>query len=66
MEKNMGYLFLALALASGVTKGYCGKKTSFAIKSNSDSMIINTLRMLACILIGFALSRFRTTSLLYA
>ena len=22
----MGYLFLALALASGVTKGYCGKK----------------------------------------
>lgn len=51
----MGYLFLALALAAGVTKGYCGKKTSFAIKSNSDSMIINVLRMLACILIGFAL-----------
>ena len=51
----MGYLFLALALAAGITKGYCGKKTSFAIKSNSDSMIINTLRMLACILIGFAL-----------
>ena len=51
----MGYLFLALARAAGITKGYCGKKTSFAIKSNSDSMIINTLRMLACILIGFAL-----------
>lgn len=51
----MGYLFLALALAAGITKGYCGKKTSFAIKSNSDSMIINVLRMLACILIGFAL-----------
>ena len=31
----MGYLFLALALAAGITKGYCGKKTSFAIKSNS-------------------------------
>lgn len=51
----MGYLFLALALAAGITKGYCGKKTSFAIKSNSDSMIINVLRMLACIFIGFAL-----------
>ena len=51
----MGYLFLALALAAGITKGYCGKKTSYAIKSNSDSMIINVLRMLACILIGFAL-----------
>ena len=51
----MGYLFLALALASGVTKGYCGKKTSSAIKSNSDSMIMNLLRMLVCILIGFVL-----------
>lgn len=51
----MGYLFLTLALAAGITKGYCGKKTSFAIKSNSDSMIINVLRMLACIFIGFAL-----------
>ena len=51
----MGYLFLALALAAGITKGYCGKKTSFAIKSNSDSMIINVLRMLACIFIGFVL-----------
>ena len=51
----MGYLFLALALAAGITKGFCGKKTSFAIKSNSDSMIINVLRMLACIFIGFAL-----------
>ena len=51
----MGYLFLALALASGVTKGYCGKQTSSAIKSNSDSMIMNLLRMLVCILIGFIL-----------
>ncbi len=51
----MGYLFLALALAAGITKGFCGKKTSFAIKSSSDSMIINVLRMLACIFIGFAL-----------
>ena len=54
----MGYLFLSLALASGITKGYCGKKTSFAIASNSDSMIMNVLRMLLCIVIGFGLILF--------
>ena len=51
----MGYLFISIALAAGVTKGYCGKKTSFAIVSNSDSMIMNVLRMVACIFIGFFL-----------
>ena len=51
----MGYLFLTLALAAGITKGYCGKKTSFAIQSNSDSMIMNLLRMILCIIIGTVL-----------
>lgn len=51
----MGYLFLSLALAAGITKGYCGKKTSFAIVTGSDSMIMNVLRMLLCIVIGFLL-----------
>jgi hypothetical protein len=51
----MGYLFLTVALAAGITKGYCGKKTSFAVKSNSDSMIMNVLRMVLCIVIGFLL-----------
>ena len=51
----MGYLFLSVALAVGIAKGYCGKKTSFAISSNSDSMIMNVLRMCICILIGFLL-----------
>ena len=51
----MGYLFLSIALAAGITKGYCGKKTSFAISSNSDSMIMNVLRMCICIVIGFLL-----------
>ena len=51
----MGYVFLSLALAAGITKGYCGKKTSFAINTRSDSMIMNVLRMLLCIVIGFLL-----------
>ena len=49
----MGYLFLIIALFAGVTKGFCGKKTSFAITTTSDSMVMNVLRMGVCILIGF-------------
>lgn len=55
----MGYLFLAAALAAGITKGYCGKKTSFSVALSSDSMLINVLRMLICIFIGFALMLFQ-------
>lgn len=51
----MGYLFLALALVAGLTKGFCGKKTSAAVVLDSDSMIMNVLRMCLCILIGFLL-----------
>ena len=49
----MGYLFLAAALAMGVTKGYCGKKTSGLVKETADALRMNTLRMLFCILFGF-------------
>ena len=49
----MGYLLLAAALAAGVIKGYCGKRTGNAIACNSDSMIMNVLRMLLCTVIGF-------------
>ena len=51
----MGYLFLSLALAAGVIKGYCGKRTGNAIAHSSDSMVMNGLRMGLCIIIGFAL-----------
>ena len=52
----MGYLFLGVALAAGVSKGYCGKRTSGAIVSNSDSMLMNLLRMVICIIIGAILT----------
>ncbi len=51
----MGYFFLGLALVAGLTKGFCGKKTSTAVVLDSDSMIMNVLRMCLCILIGFVL-----------
>jgi drug/metabolite transporter (DMT)-like permease len=49
----IGYLFLIVALMAGVSKGYCGKMISGKIVTVKDSVLANTLRMLACILIGF-------------
>lgn len=49
----MGYLFLALALAAGVTKGYCGKMTSGSVSTSAEAMMANLVRMVLCIVIGF-------------
>lgn len=49
----LGYLFLAIALIAGVSKGYCGKMISGRISTVSDSVLANTARMLSCIVIGF-------------
>lgn len=51
----MGYLFLALALAAGSIKGYCGKQTSGYVNEYKDAMLANTLRMGFCIIIGFVM-----------
>lgn len=51
----MGYLFVFIALLCGVTKGYCGKRSSGTLVNNSDAMLVNTVRMLACIFIGFVI-----------
>lgn len=51
----MGYLFLGISLFAGLTKGYCGKKTSGCVRSYKDAMLANTVRMVLCILIGFVL-----------
>jgi drug/metabolite transporter (DMT)-like permease len=49
----IGYIFLLIALLCGSTKGYCGKKSSGTIVYSSDALLVNTLRMTLCILIGF-------------
>ena len=48
----MGYLFIILALSCGITKGFCGKKTSGMIAAFPDAMLFNAVRMLLCIPIG--------------
>ncbi|MBE6615267.1 MAG: hypothetical protein E7631_08190 [Ruminococcaceae bacterium] len=48
----MGYLFIVLALLCGITKGFCGKKTSGVIEALPDAMLFNAVRMCICIPIG--------------
>lgn len=51
----MGYLFLSLALAAGVIKGYCGKRTSGFVTEYKDAMFTNLIRMVLCIAISLLL-----------
>lgn len=51
----MAYLYLAIALLSGATKGYCGKRTSGRITGWHNAIAANLLRMGLCILIGFGM-----------
>lgn len=51
----MGYVFLVLALLCGLVKAYCGKRSSHAATSSYDAILINTVRMSLCILIGLLL-----------
>lgn len=55
----MGYLFVAVALAAGAVKGFCGKKTSGFVRETSDAVFINIIRMLFCVAIGFAIISFQ-------
>lgn len=51
----MGYLFLAVALLCGSTKGYCGKKASTLLHGYTGSTAGNLMRISACIVISFIL-----------
>lgn len=51
----MGYLYTFIALLCGAVKGYCGKKTSGYVEKYKDAMLVNLIRMLFCVVIGFAI-----------
>lgn len=51
----MGYLFLSLALAGGLIKGFAGKKISGNVDGFKDCIFVNLLRVLFCCIIGFLL-----------
>lgn len=49
----MGYLYLAVALAAGLGKGFCGKKISGGVNCLRDCISVNLMRMFFCALVGF-------------
>ena len=50
-----GYILLFLAVLTGVSKGYCGKKTSEYVNDITDGLILQTSRLLLCLVIGICL-----------
>lgn len=48
----MGYLYLFLALTFGIIKAYCGKRSSKAASCTYNAILINSVRMILCVLIG--------------
>lgn len=59
----IGYLFIALAMVGGTAKAYCGKRTSGLIRTTTDAVYMNTVRMALCIVVGFAIALWQTGSL---
>ncbi|MBQ8849807.1 MAG: hypothetical protein IJ011_05715 [Clostridia bacterium] len=51
----MVYLIVIIALFFLTIKGYCGKKTSTAVRDTGDSVLFNFVRMVFCVIIGAAL-----------
>lgn len=52
----LGYIYLFLVILTGLTKGFCGKKTSGYTQKFKDAFFINAIRMIICVFIGFILT----------
>ena len=52
----IGYLYLALIIFTGLTKGFCGKKTSSFTTKSQDAFFVSVVRMLICTIIGLVLT----------
>jgi len=48
----MGYIFLLIALIAGTTKGFLGKKLSNTVVTHRQSVFVNLIRMILCIVIS--------------
>lgn len=49
----LGYLFLAIAVIAGAIKGHCGKRISGLVSSVYNITLMNVIRMILCVIIGF-------------
>ncbi len=57
-----GYIFLFLTVLIGVSKGYCGKKTSEYVNGITDGLILQATRLILCVIIGVCLFCFSDTT----
>ena len=51
----MGYLFCAISLLAGATKGFCGKKMSSVASNSTAAALLNFVRMALCVVLGIFL-----------
>ena len=59
----MQYLVVFIALVALAVKGFCGKRVSGYVRNIGDSFVMNTVRFLLCLIIGFALVLFEGVGL---
>ena len=57
----IGYIFLFATVLIGVSKGYCGKKTSEYVNGITDGLILQAIRLFLCVIIGIVLFAFSNT-----
>ncbi len=50
---GIGYLYLLLVVFTGLTKGFCGKKTSEYTNEFTNASFANSVRMVLCAIISF-------------
>lgn len=58
----IGYIFLFINVLIGVSKGFCGKKSSEYITGVTDGLILQSIRVILCVIIGGCLFLFSNES----
>ncbi len=51
----MSYLIVLAVLFFLSAKGFCGKKTSIFVRNSADALLLNSVRMIFCIVIGLVM-----------
>ena len=57
-ERKMGYICIFAALLAGTTKGFFGKRISGTVTTQRQSVFVNMIRMVICVLISLAVLGF--------
>lgn len=58
----MAYVVIFAALFCLSLKGFCGKKTSIFVRSSNDALLLNSVRMVFCIVVGIVMVLFEGTT----